>query len=132
MVGLYLNPPANAVVLSVDEKTQIQALNRTQPILPLRPGLPARQTHDYTRNGLTSLYAALEVASGAVFGECSDRHTGADFLRFLNVLSRRPQKPPPCMSSSTTRPRTRPRRSRHGWRRTLACTSTSRRPGLRG
>lgn len=88
VVGLYLNPPANAVVLSVDEKTQIQALNRTQPILPLRPGLPARQTHDYRRNGLTSLYAALEVASGRVIGKCSERHTGADFLRFLNVLTR--------------------------------------------
>lgn len=89
VVGLYVNPPANAVVLSVDEKTQIQALNRTQPLLPLRPGLPARQTHDYQRNGLTSLYAALEVASGTVVGECSTRHTGADFLRFLNILSRR-------------------------------------------
>jgi transposase len=89
VVGLYLNPPANAVVLSVDEKTQIQALNRTQPLLPLRPGLPARQTHDYQRNGLTSLYAALEVASGTVVGECRTRHTGADFLRFLNILSRR-------------------------------------------
>jgi len=64
VVGLYLNPPTNAVVLSLDEKTQIQALSRTQPLLPLRPGLPARQTHDYQRNGLTSLYAALEVASG--------------------------------------------------------------------
>ena len=68
VVGLYLHPPANAIVLSVDEKTQIQALNRTQPLLPLRPGLPARQTHDYTRNGLTSLYAALDVASGSVTG----------------------------------------------------------------
>jgi transposase len=92
VVGLYMNPPTNAVVLSVDEKTQIQALNRTQPILPLQPGLPARQTHDYKRNGLTSLYAALEVASGAVIGECSAQHTGADFLRFLNVLSRRYRK----------------------------------------
>lgn len=89
VVGLYLQPPANAVVVSVDEKTQIQALNRTQPLLPLRPGLPARQTHDYQRNGLTSLYAALEVATGAVTGACSVRHTGADFLRFLKVLSRR-------------------------------------------
>ncbi len=89
VVGLYLNPPTNAVVLSVDEKTQIQALNRTQPIRPLRPGLPARQTHDYRRNGLTSLYAALEVASGKVVGECRERHTGADFLRFLNILARR-------------------------------------------
>ena len=92
VVGLYLNPPANAVVLSVDEKTQIQALNRTQPLLPLRAGLPARQTHDYQRNGLTSLYAALEVASGSVTATCSDRHTGADFLRFVNVLGRRYRK----------------------------------------
>jgi transposase len=89
VVGLYLHPPANAVVLSVDEKTQIQALNRTQPILPLRQGLPARQTHDYERNGLTSLYAALEVATGSVIGECTERHTGLDFLRFMKVLARR-------------------------------------------
>lgn len=89
IVGLYLNPPTNAVVVSLDEKTQIQALERTQPILPLRPNLPARQTHDYRRHGLTSLYAALEVASGKVIGECAERHTGADFLRFLQVVNRR-------------------------------------------
>jgi len=89
VVGLYLNPPTNAVVLSLDEKTQIQALERTQPLLPLRPNLPARQTHDYERHGLTSLYAALEVASGKVVGECSARHTAADFLRFLKLLQRR-------------------------------------------
>jgi len=89
VVGLYLNPPTNAVVLSMDEKTQIQALERTQPMLPLRPNLPARQTHDYERHGLTSLYAALEVASGKVLGQCSERHTGADFLRFLKLLQRR-------------------------------------------
>jgi transposase len=89
VVGLYLHPPTNAVVLSMDEKTQIQALDRTQPLLPLRPGIPARQTHDYRRHGLTSLYAALEIASGTVHGECSERHTGADFLRFLKGLNRR-------------------------------------------
>jgi transposase len=88
VVGLYLNPPTNAVVLSLDEKTQIQALSRTQPLLPLRAGLPARQTHDYRRNGLTSLYAALEVVSGKVVGECRDRHTGADFLAFLKRVAR--------------------------------------------
>jgi transposase len=88
VVGLYLNPPTNAVVLSLDEKTQIQALSRTQPLLPLRPGLPARQTHDYRRNGLTSLFAALEVVSGRVVGECRDRHTGADFLAFLKRVAR--------------------------------------------
>ncbi len=89
VVGLYLNPPTNAVVLSLDEKTQIQALSRTQPLLPLRPGLPARQTHDYRRNGLTSLYAALEVASGRVTGNCAAQHTGADFLGFMKRLARR-------------------------------------------
>lgn len=88
VVGLYLNPPDNAVVLSVDEKTQIQALARSQPLLPLRPGLPERRTHDYKRHGVTSLYAALEVASGRVVGECSQRHTAADFLRFLKTLAR--------------------------------------------
>jgi transposase len=89
VVGLYLHPPTNAVVLSLDEKTQIQALSRTQPLLPLRPGLSARQTHDYRRNGLTSLYAALEVASGRVTGTCAPQHTGADFLRFMKHLARR-------------------------------------------
>ena len=88
VVGLYLNPPTHAVVLSVDEKTQVQALSRTQPLLPLRPGLPARQTHDYRRNGVTSLYAALEVATGRVVGTCTPRHTGADFLRFLKRVAR--------------------------------------------
>jgi transposase len=88
VVGLYLNPPTNAIVLSLDEKTQIQALERTQPLLPLRPHMPARQTHDYRRHGLTSLYAALNVASGKVIGDCSDRHTAADFLRFLKRLNR--------------------------------------------
>ncbi len=88
IVGLYLNPPDNAAVLCIDEKTQIQALDRTQPLLPLRPGLPARQTHDYQRNGLTSLYAALDVARGKVLGECSARHTSADFLRFLKKVAR--------------------------------------------
>ena len=89
VVGLYLAPPTNAVVLSVVEKTQIQALERTQPLLPLRPRRPARQTHDYHRHGLTSLYAAMEVGSGRVTGECSARHTGADFLRFLKRLHQR-------------------------------------------
>jgi len=91
VVGLYLNPPTNAVVLSLDEKTQIQALERTQPLLPLKPNQPARHTHDYRRHGLTSLFAALEIASGKVVGKCSERHRGADFLRFLKSLNRRYQ-----------------------------------------
>lgn len=106
VVGLYLNPPTNAVVLSVDEKTQIQALERTQPMLALRPNLPARQTHDYRRHGLTSLYAALEVASGKVLGECSERHTAADFLsspanRFGAARSSR-SKPLSATSATTS------------------------------
>lgn len=88
IVGLYLEPPTNAAVVCVDEKTQIQALNRTQPELPLRPGLPARQTHDYHRNGVTNLFAALDVARGRVLGECRPRHTGADFLAFLKTVAR--------------------------------------------
>ena len=86
VVGLYLNPPEKAVVLSVDEKSQIQALERTQPILPLREGLPERQTHDYRRHGTTSLFTALNVLEGKVQGECYDRHTHAEFLDFLQKV----------------------------------------------
>lgn len=89
VVGLYLQPPTNAVVLSVDEKTQIQALSRTQPLLPMRPGLAERRTHDYRRNGLTSLYAAFNVKSGEVVGACHSRHTAVEFLEFLRLLHRR-------------------------------------------
>jgi len=74
VVGLYVNPPDHAVVLCVDEKSQVQALDRTQPILPLRPGLPEQRTHDYERNGTTSLFAALDIATGQVIGECHRRH----------------------------------------------------------
>ena len=86
IVGLYLNPPDKAIVLSVDEKSQIQALDRTQPILPLRPGLPARQTHDYQRHGTTTLFAALNVLEGTVIGECRPRHRHQEFLRFLDRI----------------------------------------------
>lgn len=89
VVGLYLDPPERALVLSVDEKSQIQALNRTQPILPMRPGLPARMTHDYERNGTTSLFAALEVASGKVHGQCFDRHTHLEFIAFLDSIAKK-------------------------------------------
>ena len=88
VVGLYLNPPDKAVVVCVDEKTQIQALDRTAPILPLRPGIPEKQTHDYKRNGTTSLFAALEVATGKVTDRCYDRHTNAEFLDFLKLVAR--------------------------------------------
>ncbi len=83
IVGLYLNPPQKALVFSVDEKSQIQALERSQPILPLRPGLPERQTHDYERHGTTTLFAALNVLDGKVIGSCLPRHRHSEFLRFL-------------------------------------------------
>jgi transposase len=86
VVGLYLNPPDRAVVFSVDEKTQIQALDRTQPLLPLRPGIPARQTHDYKRHGTTTLFAALSMLDGKVIGECMSRHRGREFVRFLKKI----------------------------------------------
>lgn len=86
--GLYLDPPEGALVLCVDEKTQIQALDRTQPILPLRPGLPEGRTHDYRRHGTTSLYAALEIASGQVLTECHERHRAAEFLSFCRRIVR--------------------------------------------
>ena len=89
IVGLYLDPPERALVLCVDEKSQIQALNRTQPLLPLRPGLPARMTHDYKRNGTTSLFAALEVASGKVLGRCFPRHTHVEFVGFLETIKKK-------------------------------------------
>jgi DDE superfamily endonuclease/Winged helix-turn helix len=88
VVGLYLDPPENAIVLCVDEKSQIQALNRTQPILPLRPGLPEKATHDYQRNGTTTLFAALEVATGTITDRCYDRHGKAEFLDFLQRVAR--------------------------------------------
>jgi len=81
-----MNPSDKAIVLSVDEKSQIQALERTQPILPLRPGLPARQTHDYERHGTTTLFAAFNVLEGTVIAACQPRHRHQEFLRFLNRI----------------------------------------------
>jgi transposase len=86
VVGLYLAPPKGALVLCVDEKTQIQALDRTQPTLPMKPGKAQRMTHDYKRNGTTSLYAALEIASGEITGACYPQHRHQEFLAFLNTL----------------------------------------------
>lgn len=87
VVGLYLNPPDKALVLCVDEKSQIQALDRTQPLLPLRPGIPARQTHDYTRHGTTTLFAALNMLDGQVIGDCMPRHRHQEFIRFLQLIN---------------------------------------------
>jgi len=86
IVGLYLNPPDRAIVLCVDEKSQVQALNRTEPILPLAPGVPARQSHDYQRHGVTSLFAAMDLASGVTISTCYRRHRHQEFLRFLHQI----------------------------------------------
>lgn len=87
VVGLYLNPPDKAIVLCVDEKSQIQALERTRPLLPLRPGIPARQTHDYMRHGTTTLFAALNMLDGTVIGDCMPRHRHQEFIRFLQIIN---------------------------------------------
>ena len=88
VVGLYLNPPDKAVVLSIDEKTQIQALDRTQPLLPMKPHQVERRTHDYKRHGTTTLFAALDVATGEVTGTCADHHRTDEFLAFLKLVAR--------------------------------------------
>jgi transposase len=88
IVGLYVDPPKHAVVLSVDEKSQIQALDRTQPGLPLKPGKAGTMTHDYKRNGTTTLFAALDVLEGTVIARCMQRHRHQEFLRFLNAIER--------------------------------------------
>jgi transposase len=92
VVGLYLNPPDRALVLWVDEKSQMQALDRTAPILPLRPGVPERQTHDYQRHGTTTLFAAFNILTGKVIGHCLPRHRGREFVKFLRQLE---QEVPP-------------------------------------
>ena len=88
VVGLYLHPPERAVVLCVDEKSQVQALDRTAPILPLRPGIPEKRTHDYVRHGTTTLFAALEVATGRVTDACYPRHRHQEFVRFLRQVAK--------------------------------------------
>jgi transposase len=87
VVGLYLAPPENAIVLCVEEKSQIQALDRTAPILPMQPGLPEKRTHDYVRHGTTTLFAALEIATGKVTTTCQGRHRHQEFLRFLKQVA---------------------------------------------
>ena len=86
IVGLYLSPPNRALVLSIDEKSQIQALDREQPVLPMMPGVPERRTHSYVRHGTTTLFAALDVASGFIIGKCYKRHRTVEFLKFLKEI----------------------------------------------
>jgi transposase len=92
VVGLYLNPPENAIVLCMDEKSQIQALDRTQPSLPMKPGRGGTMTHDYKRNGTTTLFAALDVLTGSVIGQCLPRHRHIEFLKFLRTIDRQVPK----------------------------------------
>ena len=94
IVGLYLNPPDRALVLCVDEKSQIQALDRTRPLLPLRPGQAERRTHDYVRHGTTSLFAALDARTGQVIGQCHRRHRALEFRKFLDAISAVPADTP--------------------------------------
>lgn len=94
VVGLYMSPPERAIVLCVDEKSRVQALDRTQPLLPMTPGQAERHTHDYVRNGTTSLFAALNVATGEVIGRCRRRHRAKEFLRFLDEVHARVLKEP--------------------------------------
>ncbi|MEW6536927.1 MAG: IS630 family transposase [Candidatus Auribacterota bacterium] len=87
IVGLYMNTPDKSIVFCVDQKSQIQALERTQPLLPLRPGIPARQSHDYTRHGTTTLFAALNMLDGTVIGDCMPQHRHQEFIRFLQLIN---------------------------------------------
>ena len=97
LVGLYMNPPVAAVVFAVDEKPQIQALNRTAPTLPMLPSTPERATHDYERNGTCDLFAALNIATGTVITDINKTHTSADFLAFLNKINRNVPTGSTCM-----------------------------------
>src|SRR3954452_14964436 len=130
LAGLDDEPPQNAIVLCVDEKSQIQALNRTQPILPVRPGLPAKATHDYKRNGTTTLFAALEVATGSVLDRCDDPTARPSSWTSSN-RSRAPTRVASCTSCSTTTTPTSTTTSTSGWPSTPGSPCTSRpRPGL--
>ena len=131
VVGLYLNPPERAVVLCVDEKSQIQALDRTAPILPIRPGIPEKQTHDYVRHGTTTLFAALEVATGRVTDACYPRHRNEEFLAFLKQVAKaypRRQLHIVVDNYATTSTTTSP----DGWARTSESRCISRRPRAPG
>jgi len=133
IVGLYMNPPVNAAVFAVDEKPQIQALNRTAPMLPMMPTTSQRRSHDYKRNGTIDLFAALDIATGNVITELRPNHNSAQFIKFLNKINR--AKPPTtlmCTSSSTTCRPTRRQRFTSGCCDTSGSRSTSPRRTGRG
>jgi transposase len=132
VVGLYLNPPEAAVVLCVDEKSQVQALARSQPALPMMPGMPEKRTHDYVRHGTTTLFAALNIADGTVIASTHRRHRSVEFKKFLTKID---QEVPPtwtCTSSATTTAPTRPRLSKGGSPGTPGSICTSPRPAPPG
>ena len=132
VVGLYHDPPEKAVVLCVDEKSQIQALDRSQPVLPMMPGMPERRTHDYVRHGTTSLFAAFNIADGTVISELHRRHRASEFKRFLIAIDKAVRPNWTCTWSATTTPPTRPPRSRPGWPAIPASTCTSPQPDRPG
>ena len=114
VVGLYLDPPETAVVFSFDEKTQVQALDRTQPSLPMKPGRGRTMTHDYRRNGTVDLFAALNIATGEVLHDTRRRHAGDDVLAFFKLIDLHVPSTSTCMSCWTTSPPTSPNPSRSG------------------
>lgn len=132
VVALYMNPPEGAVVLSVDEKSQIQALDRTQASLPIKPGRAPTMTHDYKRNGTTTLFAALNVLTGEILGKCLPRHRNGEFLQSCVSSTAASTRPCRCISSSTTTALTSMPTSRHGWPNIPGSTSTSCPPARRG
>jgi transposase len=132
IVGLYMNPPDHALVLCVDEKSQIQALDRTQPLLPMQPGQLERGTHDYKRNGTTSLFAALELKTNRVIGQLHRRHRSVEFRKSSIPSNRRCLPDWMYISSSTTTPLTKPRSSGSGSPSAPTFTFTSRPPMVRG
>lgn len=132
IVGLYVDPPDHAIVLSVDEKSQIQALDRTQPGLPMKKGRAGTMTHDYKRHGVTTLFAALDVLEGKVIGQCMKRHRHQEFIRFLNVIEARVSKKRRSMSSSITTPPTNIPTSCSGSKSIGGLSSTSPRHPLPG
>ena len=132
IAGLYIDPPAHAVVLSVDEKSQIQALDRTQPGLPSKNGRCATMTHDCKRHGTTTLFAALDVLEGKVIGRCMQRHRHQEFIRFLNGIEATVPVGKIVHVILDNYGAHKHPRSRRGWTATRASSSTTRRPPARG
>ncbi len=129
VVGLYLNPPDKAVVLCMDEKSQIQALDRTRPTLPMKPGRAGTMTHDYKRNGTTTLFAALDVLTGKVIGQCLPKHRNTEFLRFLRRIDR---EVPKGLAIHLILDNYGTHKHPPGWTSTPASTCTSRRRRVPG